>query len=159
MAAANPVAGTLARGIIDQLVSGGRAGSPIPQPSGAQQPEMAHQMLSSQLAELRQADPKAIQRALTEIKKMIVQIIPQAAFTIPEMNKHLPNLLKTVDSALQAVEKAANTMAAVEGSGSAKTGMGGVGGGGGPEVNPIQSSIANPMVGAGQQPAAGTFPF
>jgi len=150
---ANPVAGTLARGIIDQLVGGGRAGAPIPQPSGVQQPEMARSMLSTQLSELRQADPKAIQRMLTDIKKMIVQIIPQAAFTIPEMNKHLPNLLKTVDSALQAVEKATNTMAAVEGS----AGAGGPGGA--PGVNPIQSSIANPSVGVGQQPAAGTFPF
>lgn len=148
----------MARGIIDQLVGGGRAGAPLPQASGARPPEMAASMLSQNIAELRQADPQAIQRSLTEIKKLIVQLIPQAAFTIPGMNKHLPNLLKTVDSALQESEKAANTLGAVTGG---NMGMGGSPGGGGqgPEVNPLQSSIANPANSVGQQPAAGTFPF
>ena len=156
---ANPVASTMARGIIDSLVSGGRAGAPIPQPSGARPPEMASSMLGSQIAELRQADPDAIKRALNEIKKQIVQLIPQAAFTIPGMNKHLPNLLKTVDSALQEIEKASNILGAVGGAGN---GMGGPGPGGGTGpgamggVNPIQSSMANPSP---AQPAAGTFPF
>lgn len=143
--AAGPVTGNLARGIIDQLVGGGRAGSPLPQPSGSRPPEMASSMLNSQLSELRQADPQAVQRALTEMKKQIVQLIPQVAFTIPGMNKHLPNLLKTVEAALKEVEQAANTMAAT--------------GGQQPQANPIQSSIARPTDGAGSQPAAGSFPF
>lgn len=137
-AAANPAAGLMARSIIDQLVSKGRAGSPVPQPTGTEAPDQTKQMLGAQLSELRQADPQAVQRALQQMKKQIVDLIPQVAFTIPGMNKHLPNLLKTVEAALKEVEQASNTMAA---------------------VNPIQSSMANPSNGVGQQPQGGGFPF
>ena len=136
------MAGMMARNIIDQLVSKGRSGTPIPQPTGTQAPEMGKQMLGQELAEMRQADPQAVQRALIDMKKQIVQLIPQVAFTIPGMNKHLPNLLKTVEAALKEVEQASNTMAAAGG-----------------QAGPIQSSMASPTEGAGQQPMGGGFPF
>jgi hypothetical protein len=90
-----------------------------------QPPDQLGNVLSGKLAELRQADPQAITRILQGIKRSVVDLIPQVAFTIPGMNKHLPNLLKTVEAALKEVEQAANTQQTVE-------------------RNPIQASIAQP---------------
>lgn len=125
MAAGNPATAGMARSLIDSLVGGGKAGGPVPQQSGMQPPDQLGNVLSGKLAEMRQADPKAITRVLMAMKRQIVDLIPQVAFTIPGMNKHLPNLLKTVEAALKEVEQAGNVQQTVE-------------------RNPIQASMAQP---------------
>lgn len=122
---ANPATSSMARSLIDSLVGGGKAGGPVPAQSGMQPPEQLGNALSGKLSEMRQADPQAITRVLQSMKRQIVDLIPQVAFTIPGMNKHLPNLLKTVEAALKEVEQAANVQSTIE-------------------RNPIQASITQP---------------
>lgn len=146
----NPVAALMARSIVDSLAAKNRPGSPAPQPSGTQDREMGQQMLGSQLSELRQADPQGVQRSLQQIKKTVVDMIPQVAFSIPGMNKHLPNLLKTVEAAIKEVEQASGALSAVAGPG--------VPGGSSP-MNPLQSSVARPGDGVGVVSQPPGLPF
>lgn len=125
MAAGNPATAGMARSLIDSLVGSGKAGGPVPQQSGMQPPDQLGNVLSGKLSEMRSADPQAITRVLQSMKRQIVDLIPQVAFTIPGMNKHLPNLLKTVETALKEVEQAGNVQQTVE-------------------RNPIQASMAQP---------------
>lgn len=144
MAAGNPATSGMARSLIDSLVGSGKAGGPVPQQSGMQPPDQLGNVLSGKLSEMRQADPQAITRVLQSMKRQIVDLIPQVAFTIPGMNKHLPNLLKTVEAALKEVEQAANVQNTVE-------------------RNPIQASMAQPptepQAGGGMQLPGGGAPM
>src|SRR5271165_1188494 len=104
----NPIAGGMSRAIIDTLA--GRGASPMQQGGitggQAQDPQNISQVLSSRMAELGGADPKAVQRIMMEIKQKVATLIPQLAFRIPGVSKHLSSLFTNIDKILEEIEKA-----------------------------------------------------
>lgn len=104
------------------------AGGPPSTPAGLQ--------LSQQLAELQNADPDAIIKALTSMKGMGVSLYTRAAFTLPGVTRNLAQVIKYLDNCIQEAEKAAATTAAA-----------------GPIAN--NSGIPNPAGQNGSAPVAG----
>lgn len=106
-----PVGGGIARKIIESLNS--RGVSPQQQgPSGAN-PEAASDSLGQQMSQLRGADPGMLARTFSEMKKQIVQALPQVAFVVPAATKHLGKMLEGCNGFLKEIEAAANTEATV----------------------------------------------
>lgn len=106
-----PVGGGIARKIIESLNA--RGVSPQGQgPSGAN-PEAAGDSLSKSMSELRGADPGMLKRTFDEMKKQIVQALPQVAFVVPAATKHLGKMLEGCNGFLKEIETAANTEATV----------------------------------------------
>jgi hypothetical protein len=140
-----PVQGALARKIIESLNA--RGVSPQqPGPSGTN-PDATGDSLSKSMSELRGADPGMLARTFGEMKKQIVQALPQVAFVVPAATKHLGKMLEGCNGFLKEIEQAANTEATVSkggnlghtaamgqeaepgGQGGAMPAMGGMGGG------------------------------
>lgn len=111
----SPIAGGMARSIIDSLSAKGAS----PMQSGgitggsAQDPSMVAQILQSRMSELGAADPQAVKRVMMEIKQKVATLIPQLAFRIPGVTKHLSTLFSTIDKVLEEIEKASATQNAV----------------------------------------------
>jgi len=147
----NPVAGTMARSIIDSLANKGA--SPMQQGGitggAAQDPNMVSELLASRMAELGGADPKSVQRAMMQMKQQVATLIPQLAFRIPGVTKHLSSLFSNIDKVLEEIDKASQTQNAVQnnpiggGIASMQPDMGG-GGGGGPAM-PQSANMMPPM--------------
>ena len=114
--APNPMAGSMARSIIDTLAS--RGGSPMQQGGitggSAQSPDMMSDLLASRMSELGGADPKAVFRLLNQMKQQVSVLIPQLSFRIPGVSKHLATLFSTLDKILEEINKAQQTQNAVQ---------------------------------------------
>lgn len=107
----NPVQSALARKIIESLNA--RGVSPQqPGPSGTN-PEAAKDSLSTQMSQLRGADPNFLKRKFDQIKTDIVQALPQVAFIVPAATKHLGKMLEACNGFLKEIEQAANVEGAV----------------------------------------------
>lgn len=97
----------MARQLIQAIAAQGPQGA-----QGAAGPDagdMAGQQLSGQFAELQNADPQFMLRALQHIKGMQVSLYPRAAFQIPEAARHIAQAQKSIDAAIKAMEQAAAT--------------------------------------------------
>jgi hypothetical protein len=106
-----PVGGGIARKIIESLNA--RGVSPQqPGPSGSN-PEAAGDQLSKSMSELRGADPSLLFRQFNDIKKTIVQALPQVAFVVPIATKHLGKMLEACNGFLKEIEQAQNVEGAV----------------------------------------------
>jgi hypothetical protein len=123
-------------GMVGQAGPGGPgAGGPPTTPAGLQ--------LSQQLAELQNADPDAMSKALGSMKSMATQLFTRAAMAMPGVTRNLMQVIKYLDNAIQEAEKAAATTAAA-----------------GPIANnaaipnPAGQNGTSPVAGLGSQPAA-----
>jgi hypothetical protein len=128
MATGNPLAGMMARQLIQKLAGGGGApggamppGGGMPQPGGpggpgaqGAPPDQAGMQIQTQLAELQGADPNSMLKLLQQIKSQLVAIYPRAAFTIPEVSRNVAQAQKYLDTAIKECEKAAATASTVQ---------------------------------------------
>ena len=114
MGAGNPATAQMARQLIDSLSKRGAGPSQSGGPSGTGTPEMAQQALGSRMNELQGADPQAILRLFTDMKKQVVEIIPHVAFSLPGVSKHMTNLWKALDGAIKEAEQALSTQQSIQ---------------------------------------------
>ena len=143
----NPVAGQMARSIIDSLSSRGQPPSAGGGPAGAN-PDAASQSLSSQMSELGGADPQNLAKTLEKIKRSIVDLIPQTAFRVPGVSKHLTPMLKAIDGAIKEAQQALATQKTV----------GSMPGMEQPQQQPIGLSAANPPAAMSAGPGMASGP-
>lgn len=100
------VRGMQARQMVERMARQG--GSPSPSTSPA-----AGQQLAEQMSALAGADPQMIQKALDQIKTMMVAIYTKSAFQIPEVARHVASAQKNIDAAIKAAEQASATLQTV----------------------------------------------
>lgn len=139
----NPLGALAARAIVARLAQGQGA-----EMAGAPQgPDDAAAMAMSRgLGEIRRSDPQALLRELSEIKRQVVALFPQLAFTQPGAAQGLAQTLRGLDNVIKTVQQAATTLNAAGGmmeptglptgngpqvAGGFGNGGGGFGGGGG----------------------------
>lgn len=115
MSAGNPLAGIMARQLMQKLAGGGhpQGGPPGQPPQGGDQPDQAGQQIQSQLAELSGADPNSMMKILNQIKSQLVAIYPRAAFTMPDVATPVAQAQKYCDAAIKACQKAMEVQQAV----------------------------------------------
>lgn len=113
--APNPIASILRSQMVARLAQGGGAGAAGAAGAGAGSPESAGDQLSTQIAELRGADPQMMQRTLTQIKGMLVSLYSRAAFQVPKAARAIAQAQRYVDDAIRESEQAAATASTVRG--------------------------------------------
>jgi hypothetical protein len=145
------MAGMMSRGIIDMLSKRGQP--PSQQPgggvSGAQPAEAGANTLGARMAELGGSDPGALVKSLEQMKKNVVDLIPQTAFRLPGVTKHLVPLLKALDGAIKEAQQGLSTQQTVEQSpiGLSIAQPGGAPGEAGPAAPPAGGGGAMPLAG------------
>lgn len=73
----------------------------------------AGDQVAQQAAQLQGADPDFIMKALSQVKSIVVNLYPRAAFTMPGVARNLAQSQKYIDNAIAEAEKAAATAQAV----------------------------------------------
>lgn len=100
---------------------GGPAG-----PSGAD-PGRSGQALAQQLSQLQGSDPQAVIKAVDEMYKQVVALIPQTAFTFPKVADPLTAAMKALSKAKSAAEEVMQTLSTVQSVGFSPVSGGGAG--------------------------------
>lgn len=122
MSAPSPIAGMLARQLIQRLAggAGGPGGPPPGMAPGGPQPvspdtgNQAGQQVASQLAELQGADPQSTLKMLQQVKSVLVALYPRTAFSLPGVARNLAQSQKYIDNAIKEAEQGAATMNTVQ---------------------------------------------
>ena len=97
------VQGMQARQLVEQMA---KRGGPA---EGGASPEASGQQLSSQLSELKGADPTLLVKAAEQMKAMATAIYVRTSFQVPEAARHIAQATKSLDAAIKALQQASAT--------------------------------------------------